>query len=371
MRVSSNFMKKRHQHFIPRTYLKHFKNSTESEQVNVYNKVEEKHVNSIGINDICVEKDFYTLKNLTGDDKLALEEYFDKEIESKYSIIYNLLVKEKPNKITLEQKIDILKTTLSMYFRTPKVLNQFLKKIDDFVDNLIKSEEVDEIEFKGIVIQINGKTKEEIKKEIREHIRIDYLSIQLNFFEEFVKYKIYDGMTVIENVSEYEFYTGDNPVNFLNRHGNSNLIFDINNSIYIPLNPTHCLFIAPPKLPKSGYEIFYQKDNQMLIHVVNTCTFENAERWLIGKGENFKKSINKSIELNSTYNDNHPMLLSLQIKTDLLSKVFDAMKKNGLSKDNLDLLNSLKDIKSWNEHKDHIDLVELLETFEKEDGFIL
>ena len=65
------------------------------------------------------------------------------------------------------------------------------------------------------------------------------------------------------------------------------------------------------------------------------------------------------------------MLLSLQIKTDLLSKVFDAMKKNGLSKDNLDLLNSLKEIKSWNEHKDHIDLVELLETFEKEDGFIL
>jgi len=51
-------MKKRHQHFIPRTYLKHFKNSTESEQVNVYNKVEEKHVNSIGINEYVLKKIF-------------------------------------------------------------------------------------------------------------------------------------------------------------------------------------------------------------------------------------------------------------------------------------------------------------------------
>ena len=74
IQVSRKFMKKRHQHFIPRTYLKHFKNSFDSQHINTFNKIENKFVDNIGINDICVEKDFYTLKNLSGDDKLALEE---------------------------------------------------------------------------------------------------------------------------------------------------------------------------------------------------------------------------------------------------------------------------------------------------------
>ncbi|KQK25494.1 hypothetical protein AR438_07740 [Chryseobacterium aquaticum] len=361
-------MKKRHQHFIPRTYLKHFKNSPDSEHVNTFNKIDHKFIDNIGLNDICVEKDFYTLKNLDGEDKLALEEFFDKEIESKYSKVFNLLVNQRPSKITLEQKIDILKTTLSMYFRTPKILNQFLLKIDKLIEDLTNNNDINEIEFKGIIIKLSGKKKDEIKKEIREHLRIDYLSIQLNIFEEFVKYKLYDGITVIENTSEFDFYTGDNPVNFLNRFGNTDQIFDINNSIYIPLNPKFCLLIAAPKLPKSGYEIFYQKDNQMLIHVVNSCTFDNSERWIIGQGEDFKVALLKNIELNSTYDLEHPMLKSLEIKTILLANLLQAIEKGGLTNKNDNLLLALNNIKNWDEHKNHHDLVELLETMRVEDG---
>lgn len=360
-------MKKRHQHFIPRTYLKHFKNSPDSQQVNTFNKVENKFVDNIGINDICVEKDFYTLKNLNGEDKLALEEFFDKEIESKYGKVFDLLVHQKPTKITLDQKVDILKTTLSMYFRTPKVLNQFLLKIDNLIEDIINNKDINEIEFKGVIVKVDAKTKEEIKKEIRERIRVDYLSIQLNFFEKFVKYKIYDGITVIENTSEFDFYTGDNPVNFLNRFGNTGQIFDINNSIYIPLNPKFCLFIASPKLPKSGYEVFYQKDNQMLIHVVNLCTFENSERWLIGQGENFKKALQKNMELNSIYDSEHPILTSMDLKVNLLSKLLKAMEEGGLTNENHNLLKAVDNIKNWEEHKNHDDLLELLEKLRNED----
>ncbi|MDM1556118.1 DUF4238 domain-containing protein [Chryseobacterium indologenes] len=361
-------MKKRHQHFIPRTYLKHFRNSTNGVLINTYNKLENKFIDNLGINDVCVEKDFYTLKNLTGNDKLALEEYFDKEIESKYSNVYGLLVNKKPDKITLEQKIDILKTTLSMYFRTPKILNQFLLKIDNFIEDLLENKDISEIEFKGISIRISGSTKEQIRKEIREHIRTDYLSIQLNFFEELVKFKIYDGITVIENTSELDFYTGDNPVNFLNQYGDTYQVFDPNNSIYIPLDPKHCLFIASANLPKSGYEIFYQKDNQFLIHMVNSCTFDNAERWIIGKSENFKKALLKNIELNNTYDSDPPMLRSLQTKTSLLSRVLMAIENKGISQENTELLYVLRDIINWEEYKNHIDLVELLELFKNQDN---
>ena len=109
--------------------------------------------------------------------------------------------------------------------------------------------------FEDILFISNSNLSKSDKDKLEKaELITDFLQRKNSGFD-FVAWK--DGFQKLgfENVSEYEFYTGDNPVNFLNRHGNSNLIFDINNSIYIPLNPTHCLFIAPPKLPKSVYEI--------------------------------------------------------------------------------------------------------------------
>lgn len=357
---------KKHQHFIPRVYLKNFKNSKQSELINTFNKNTGKYQENLSITNICVEKDFYTLKHLKPEDKLALEEYFDIEIESKYEKVYNLLTKEKPNQITIDQKLEILNTTLSMYFRTPKILNQFLEKIDGFIQRLIDNKDVNEIEFHGVKIQIDGKTKDEIKKKIREHLKTGYLAIQLNLFKKFVNFKITDGITVIENSSGFDFLTGDNPVNFLNGEGNNEDIFNVNNSIYIPLDPKHCLFIAAPKLPKSTTEIFYQNDNQFLTLAVNSCTFDNAERWIVGHGENFKKTLENYFELNSIYDREHPMLKSLAKKVELLSSVFMEIKKNGISTENIGLINTLTEIKNWSEYENHVDLVDLVNKVEKD-----
>ncbi|MCP1301262.1 DUF4238 domain-containing protein [Chryseobacterium sp. S0630] len=354
---------KKHQHFIPRTYLKYFKNSPDSELINAFNK-ENNVYKDIGLKDVCVEKNFYTLKHLKGEDSLVIEEYFDKEIERKFDKIYNLLITQKLRTVDIEQKLDILKVTLSMYFRTPKKLNEFISNTDKLIDEWLNDQDIQDVNFFGFKINLQGKTKKNIQNELREHLRPNYLSIQLQLFEDFVNFKINDGLTVIENTGEYDFFTGDNPVNLLNKNDISTDLYNVENSIYIPLNPKFYLFIAPPKLEKSGSDIFYQKDNFLLSHMVNACTFENSEKWILGKGVSLKKSLEKYFELDNNYDPNHPILDDMKIKIVLMTNVLEASKK-GFSTANLELVNSLKELKNWNKFSEHIDLIELVNTFKK------
>ncbi|GEM_PF-6199528 len=201
---------KKHQHFIPRTYLKYFKNSPDSELINAFNK-ENNVYKDIGLKDVCVEKNFYTLKHLKGEDSLVIEEYFDKEIERKFDKIYNLLITQKLRTVDIEQKLDILKVTLSMYFRTPKKLNEFISNTDKLIDEWLNDQDIQDVNFFGFKINLQGKTKKNIQNELREHLRPNYLSIQLQLFEDFVNFKINDGL--IFQANKPFFVTDDLTVN--------------------------------------------------------------------------------------------------------------------------------------------------------------
>src|SRR5688572_12597068 len=118
-------MAKTHQHFIPRTYLQRFSISISADKhfLTALNKQNGKVIKSISIRDVCVETDFYTLKHLSGDEKYKIEDFFSENVESKYPDVYKLLVTDKKEVISETERVHILYTTLSMYFRTPKVLN--------------------------------------------------------------------------------------------------------------------------------------------------------------------------------------------------------------------------------------------------------
>ncbi|WP_363322045.1 DUF4238 domain-containing protein [uncultured Pontibacter sp.] len=90
-------MKKPHQHFIPRTYLRNFAHTKNDDKflITAFNKLTGKTVPVISIADICVETDLYTLKHLEGDNKYDIENFFADNIESKYPDVYRLLVQEK------------------------------------------------------------------------------------------------------------------------------------------------------------------------------------------------------------------------------------------------------------------------------------
>lgn len=359
-------MKKPHQHFIPQTYLKKFSHSRKDKTffVDVFDKQTGKYISDMSVTNICVETDLYTLKHLKGEEKYTVENFFSDNIETKYPGVYKLLVEEKKETITAVEKRFILLTTLSMYFRTPKALNRFV----DFATKLITDVKVKttqkSMDFMGYEISLEGKSFAEIKKEIKETNRVDYIQTQIALLDQLVNFKMTDGLTVIELIGEQEFITSDNPVEIRNVFDKGFHLFDSKNSIYVPLDSKHALFIAPKDKGAIVNEIFYQKDNFVQHTTLNHSVYESAERWIIGKSTALKSFLHNFEENTKPVGDDHPLILDFEEKLGLMENIL-ALANKDASNNNKELIKSLQSLKGHRFFNDHIDLQELHRNFKE------
>ncbi len=353
-------MTKPHQHFIPKTYLRKFAHTQNGPTylVDTFNKLSGKIIPNLSVNDICVETDLYTLKNLQGDDKYKIENFFSENIETKYPEIFKLLVQEKKQIISAKERMFILYTTLSMYFRTPKVLNQFVSFSAKLIEEALKNTGTDTIDFLGYKINIKEKSFASIKKEIKETHRINYVKTQLNLLDEFVKFKSLDGIVVIELFGDQEFITSDNPVEIRNSSELNFNLFDLSNSIYIPLDPKHALFIAPKQENATINQVFYQRDNFFQHIILNHCLFKNAERWIIGTKEGISNFIRDEEQYGKPVEDDHPIVVKAKTKLELMQSVL-AFAEKGISNQNIELINCLKNLKQHEFYETSIEFQDL------------
>ncbi len=353
-------MKKPHQHFIPITYLKRFShtNNNKTYFVDGYNKTEKKVVKSLSVKNICVEKDIYTLKELNGDEKYNLENYFMNNIESKYSETYRILVTEKKEFITPKERINILITTLSMYFRTPKFLNNFSDFSTRFIKQLQEKSVSDSIEFLGASISLKNKSFDEIKKQIKEHNRIDHFKMQIELFHQYLKHKIFDGLTVIELTGKGEFITSDNPVQIINSSLEGFDLFNTGNSIYIPLNNKHALFIAPKFEGSIINKVFYTKDNFFQHIALNNSVLKSAERWVFGSKSGISQLILDEEKYNLPADGNNPIIKKFDIKLEMMQNILKLTEK-GITNQNFELIACLKDLPNHPMYNEFIDFQDI------------
>lgn len=342
-------MKKQHQHFIPQTYLRKFAHTQNGDTflVDAYNKLNDQTIADISVRDLCVETDLYTLKHLEGEERYSIENFFSQSIKSRYPKIYRLLVEDKKRIISVEERVYILYTTLSMYFRTPKVLNQFISFGAEILEQVNNNPEVKSMNFLGYEISVESKTFEEIKKEIREKHRINYIKTQLEILDQFISLRSFDALVVIELVGDQEFVTSDNPVEIRNSIG-SKLdfeLFDLKNSIYIPLDPKHALFIAPRQEETIVNQVFYQRDNFFQHVILNHCVSENAERWVIGTKNGIEGFHRDQNEYNRSSYGDHPILNKFSQKLELMHSLATLSEK-GITNENVELIDFIKNLKN-------------------------
>jgi hypothetical protein len=356
-------MKKSHQHFIPRTYLKNFSHTNKKGTylVDAYDVSSKQYKENISTYALCAETDLYTINHLNNENKYILEDFYSQKIESRFPSIYNLLVKQKPKDITTEQKVQILYTILSMYFRTPKVLNKFSEFSSRLIERINTKNEHQTIDFLGYKISIKDKSFDDIKKEIKEKNRINFLKTQLALLHKFVEFKLTHGLVVIELIGDQEFITGDNPIQIGDDLNQSLGLFSSENSIYVPLDPKHALFIAPGNIEASINEIYYQRDNFFLHIVLNSQTFRNAERWIIGT----KKGLTQFIEeiYSEPVDNNHPIPLRMKNKLEIMQNILQLMEKD-LSNNNLKLIEAFAELKLTDIYND-VDIQDLFNKLKK------
>lgn len=359
---------KKHQHFIPKAYLKHFAHTRNNDTylVTGYNKLNKEIKRDYSINDLCVETDLYTLTHFP-EMEYALEDFFSKEIENNIPIMYKILVEDKQGTINPHEKDIILYTTLSMYFRTPKVLNQF----SHFMSQLIFSvnhEDIKSIKFMGHEISIEGKSFKDLKKEIKENNRINYFRTQLEIFLQFLEFKKNDGIAIIELIGENEYITSDNPVEIGQEYIENVTLFDAKNSIYIPLDQKHALFIAPKIDGIHQNRVFYRRDNFFQHVMLNHMVYVNSERWVIGTKKGIEQFLIDEDVYGKPGDENHPLIQKMKLKVVILQEIL-RLSSIGIH-NNPELIAYWKSLSQTQLFKETIEFQDMFDRL-KEEGFEL
>lgn len=335
-------MKKPRQHFIPRVYLKNFAHTSDGEKhfVAAYNTKETRLKPSISIRDICIETDLYTLNHLGASGKYKIEDFFSDNIESVYPRVYQMLVQDKKEFITPEDRYEILSTVLSMYFRTPKVLNQFVEFSARIVENVKQGSGAKVMDFLGHTISLEDKSFTEIKKDIKEKSRINYLATQLGLMHQFIQFRLGDGLAVYELMGDYEFLTSDNPVAIGNETDKGFNLFDAGNSIFVPLDRKHALYIAPKHAGSVLNQVFYDQRDEMAAYIQNHMVSKNSERWIIGSESAIQRFLIEDVENTKPLSDNDPRLILMTWKEKTMRELAE-ISERGISNDNAELLTFL------------------------------
>lgn len=274
-------------------------------------------IKELSVSNLCVDCDLYTLKYLSPEDKYAIEDFFSKEIESDYSYVFNILTNDDIGFITPDQRVKILRTLISMYFRTPKFLNEFVESSVQLISSLA-TEKKGIFTLMGAKIELEDSDLKDIKKEIREYNRENFILTGLLLLDKYLKQRAYDGIVVIKLIGDQEFITSDNPVIITNIDGDLLDLFSYENSIYVPISPKYCVFIAPTSEGAIVNKIYRNHDNFIQHIILNDSTFQNAERWCMGTEIGLKEFIREQEEYSKPAHENHSIIVLARKKVEIL-----------------------------------------------------
>jgi hypothetical protein len=291
----------RRQHLVPRCYLKNFAVKGKKEwQTYVYDKIEQKYY-SPGVQNICVESEFYTFTKLPDEKKRVLEKYYGSNIEADYPNIYDLLTDPSVKKIDKKMRSKILLYVFSQFTRTSKLTNSFnefwnrlLERGHQMIDPNGKDQS---LHFEnGEKIDFTNKTLREVQKEAENDNR-EFINLQnFNRFYDLATRRSKDLFSVYKVHVDHALITSDNPVL------STNFMFDPKSHFHLPLDEKHLILLLPFQADIDNKEI--HRTN--LIHemsYIQTITnniqqIDNAERYIIGSKSAVLKAYDDMNNLN-------------------------------------------------------------------------
>lgn len=338
-----------HQHFIPRSYINKFAMSKDDKHFIAALKKGDARIITLSTRDICVERNLYTLPQGAGENKFALEHFYADRFDGKFTEIYNVLVDEKVTEVDREMKLKIISTALSLYFRTPKFLNQENKMLEELVrkHDAASTDDTFEVSYAGERLKIGKHEVESILKELKEHNRFRFLSQHLVNFERFVKSKLNDIIYVYHIVDDSEFITCDNPVIIrppidlrnigkLENYAHKEIDpFDSGNMIHLPLDSKTILTFLPNPDNDPNFKVLRLKKKRIDVILYNSDIERVAERWLMGS----EPGLAEHMADQKKFNDEEPEAVmameAYKEKAIQLMEIMELIEKKGMDHDDV------------------------------------
>lgn len=278
-------------HYVPRVYLEKFaKPQGDEYYICALEKLTGKIFNP-NTKNICVETDLYLLDGSTEDERQMIEKLYNELFESGYSKIHEILVDDRRDTITMEERYDIISFVVSMFYRNTVWNKGYNKLIDQTLAkayHLSKANGKDSFFFGQQEVSISGKSLEDLQKENRNK---DRQMIALNgvqrIFELTRMRVINDVVTIVK--TEDLMVTSDNPVSFRGENAKVRPIpIDPNNTLSLPIDDYHLLQLRPwgDKLDNNLTMLGRMPEFSFVSGIVaetnNQFQYQQAERFLLG-----------------------------------------------------------------------------------------
>ncbi|MBZ4043712.1 DUF4238 domain-containing protein [Flavobacterium hibisci] len=322
------------QHFVPRTYLKHFAVEKGQEYIIsvLPNNVETPDkIFEANIKTIAVERNLYTLPGETIEQKMAVEKFYSDEFEQHYNTIYNILVDSEKRVISQVERELIISTVVTMYYRTTKWVNAsrgLMSRVFNQVFLLCKQTGKDYFKFEGEKISIAGRTLEEFTKDYNDERQPGMILTQLETALKLIPLRLKNDAIMVVKLDEAdEFITSDNPVIASNLSGEKFMPFDPQNTLKLPLDNKHILMLIPEGI--AGQEnLIFRKTSKAAFSTMdklvgNFQQMNNSEKFVFGSKTALESYLRTKKETESPINDEDKKLESL---ADFLKRI-DELKK--------------------------------------------
>ncbi len=284
------------QHFVPRTYLKHFGFDRGDESfIHVLPRLEKApdKIFESNVKNVALQKHLYTLPGETIEQKMAIEKFYSDELEKHYDHIYELLISPDQRTITDEQRELVISTVVTMFYRTTKWLtmhNGLMNEVFQKTYSLCEQAGKNYFLFEGQKISIEGKSLAQLTAEYNSEQQPYMVTTQLETAFNLITLRInnFDGIVVSKlGDDSAQFITSDNPVSPSNVQHNHIMPFDPSNLLKMPLDSKHVLMIMPNGDKETKNTIFRSElkgtmcETQRLSS--NYQQMQSAERFLFGE----------------------------------------------------------------------------------------
>lgn len=324
------------QHYVPRTYLKHFCEDDEQTTIFVLPKesTNVKDIFSSSIQNVALKKHLYTMPGKTIKQKMAIEKFYSKALEANYDSIYQVLTNSSKNELSDSERELIISTVITMYYRTTIWFNMqddLMNRSFEVAFQMAKSVGKDYFIYEGKKHSFKGKTLEEFSKEYNEQQRPTMVLTQLDVAMKLIKLHLKSDAIIVSKLSneDDEFITSDNPVMVSNENGDRHpKPFDPNNILKLPLDKKHVLYLMPYAEKENFNTIFRnQLEGEVSSLERLACNYKQvvfAERFAFGTKE--------ALEAYLKIKQNSEKELSDEEYSDLdsLTKVVEKAKKDGI-----------------------------------------
>jgi len=296
------------QHFVPRTYLKHF-GQTEKGQDKIHRILRDDsnpaNVRQVSVAHACFQNDLYTLEGETAEERMALEDFYRVSVEDEFDELRQLLLDDKQQAASEELRSRVIHTVSTMLMRTTKLMalsNATVGRALEQVLALCVQTGKEAFEFDGEIHSIKGKSLEELRREFRIKSQPGQVLQQLELALRLGQAKQNDFGICIVTIDEHagEYITSDHPVIIwsLDRH---NVAFNPDATLKLALGPKQMLHLMPTELDILKQRITrwnFSGERAKLERIsTNIIQHNNAERWLLGSEGGLQQHVNERTTL--------------------------------------------------------------------------